>query len=762
MAIENQKTSSQRGAILLATAPIMALFLVLGGVSGILTSNSSNCSTITLQATEVTPSTTPVKPLVAIEPTRLSLSGSWRFTVDRDGQGQAKSWQSPGFDDSRWQSVDVPDTWNVMADYSDYEGCAWYRKTFSVPPDSAQSASVRLRFDAVFYRALIWLNGTFVGQHDGGYTPFEFDISDLVQNDNVLVVEVDNERAYDRIPAILYPGWSYDWWNYGGIVRDVNVDISSRAFIVGQRIVAIPHLVGQDTADSASVTTTITVSNTSGEVFDGKLHAQVVDAQTGQAVVDSILSPALLLQPGETADLALTFALASPKLWHFDHPNLYRWTTDLISSQGQTIDQSDDTFGIRSVEFRGSQLLLNGEPVRLVGLTRHEDSPQAGLAETVDIMAADYQDLKTLNDVFSRPVHYPQADYILDYADQHGILFIPELPAWQLTVDQMADPEMRDLARQQLREMVQSEANHPSIWAWSVGNEIASKSPAGHQYVSDMIAYVKSLDPTRPVGFASNQLYSSPSQDATALSDFVMMNQYFGTWGGSKNGLSAALDQVNRTWPNKPVIISEFGFEPRWNALWGPPTNELNADQYYFIPDNVSADSDLADAQRRQVIADQMAAFRNRPFIVGAIFWTYQDYRTPAGFVMGIVDAQRNHRGSWETLRQAFSPVLFDGLSLNSASDGLRTATVSLRTRGPLAEAIPAYTLRGYTLHWEVMSGDTTLAEGDIALPTLTPGTAWTGQIQWNAQVMDCNVHLSVRRPTGFEALDTTYPASCG
>src|SRR6185369_18001053 len=99
--------------------------------------------------------------------------------------------------------------------------------------------------------------------------------------------------------------------------------------------------------------------------------------------------------------------------------------------------------------------------------------------------------------------------------------------------------------------------------------------------------YVKSLDPTRPVGFASNQLYSSPSSDATSLSDFVMMNEYYGGWGGPKGGLASALDQVNRGWPDKPVIISEFGFEPRWNAFWGPPTRTLNANDYYFILDNV-------------------------------------------------------------------------------------------------------------------------------------------------------------------------------
>src|SRR5439155_17530204 len=145
---------------------------------------------------------------------------------------------------------------------------------------------------------------------------------------------------------------------------------------------------------------------------------------------------------------------------------------------------------------------------------------------------ADYDDLKTLNEVLTRPVHYPQSPLVLDYADRHGILLVPEVPAGQLTREQMARPAMLALEERQLREMVLSEANHPSVIAWSVGNELDSQTVEGWRFVKAAEQTVRELDPTRPVGFASNHLYFSPEIDATRFSDFVLMNEYFGSWGG--------------------------------------------------------------------------------------------------------------------------------------------------------------------------------------------------------------------------------------
>lgn len=433
-----------------------------------------------------------------------------------------------------------------------------------------------------------------------------------------------------------------------------------------------------------------------------------------------------------------------------------------IKKEGQEVHRLESIFGVRSVELKNGQMLLNGEPVRLVGVTRHADSPQFGLAESVQIMAADYDDIKNLNEVLSRPVHYPQAEFILDYADRHGILLIPEVPAWQLTALQMSMPKMQALEKQQLSEMITSEYNHPAIWAWSIGNEIESETPEGHAFVKEMLAYVKSLDPTRPVGFASNRLNSNPSQDATAYSDFVMMNQYWGGWAGPKQGLSGALDAIHAAWPDKTVIISEFGFEPNWNRLWGPATSTLKPEDYYFIPDGTPPDSDLADAQRRLLIRDQMSVFRTKPLIAGAVFWTYQDYRTRSNFVMGVVDPERNKHPSWDVLREEFSPVLIDALKLSPQVDDKRTATIALHTRGPVDVDLPAYTLRGYQLHWSVIPSDSSLtySEGDILLPTLAPAAQWSGEIPLTVPATQYTITISIIRPTGYNVIEHSYNAN--
>jgi len=367
-----------------------------------------------------------------------------------------------------------------------------------------------------------------------------------------------------------------------------------------------------------------------------------------------------------------------------------------------------------------------------------------------------------LNEVLSRPVHYPQNKFILDFADEHGILLIPEVPAWQLTQMQMYSEQMRELEKQQLREMIAEDFNHPSVWAWSIGNEIESDTVSGSEFVEEMIAYVKSLDPTRPVGFASNRLGSQPWFDATALSDFVLMNQYFGTWVGPRQGLGPALDLIHKTWPDKTVIISEYGFEPHWNTLWGPPTSSLNADDYYFVPEDTPSDSEEADIVRRQLITEQMEIFRSKPFVAGAVFWTYQDYRTRSNFIMGLVDYERNRRGSWGILREEYSPALIDSLTFSPISDGKRRATVSLHTRGPIDVDMPAYTLRDYSLHWAVTSpdGTTTFSQGAIPLPMLVPASQWSGGFEVSIPSEEYIVTVNVIRPTGYSVIERSYSAA--
>jgi hypothetical protein len=361
--------------------------------------------------------------------------------------------------------------------------------------------------------------------------------------------------------------------------------------------------------------------------------------------------------------------------------------------------------------------------------------------------------------VLSRPVHYPQADFVLDYCDRNGILLVPEVPAWQLSRDQLGSPGMRALERQQLRELIASAANHPSIWAWSVANEIDSQSVEGWNFVKEMVGYVKRLDPTRPVGFASNRLNGSPELDATRFSDFVLMNEYFGSWAGPEQELGPALDRVHEAFPGKTVIVSEYGLEPHWYELGGPGPDVIDHERYFGVAPEVDRASEAADVERGRVLAAQLAVMRTKPYVAGAIYWTYQDYRTRTNFVMGVVDPQRTRRGTWQLLRDEYSPVRLEALRFTEPANGRAGAKVELRARGPVEADLPAYTLRGYTLRWAVTArdGGSPISAGAVPLPTLTPGAGWTGSVEWPSPGREYVVEMSVVRPTGFAVLERTF-----
>jgi len=696
------------------------------------------------------------RPIVVKEPSSISLSGPWRFLSDINSAGIDEGWFDPGFPDSDWIEVEVPHTWNVMPDYADYEGVAWYRKTFTVDEDITDY-HVKLHFDAVYYEAQVWLNGSYLGEHAGGYTPFGFDVSSLIDKENVLAVRVDNIRLPTRIPDD-----SFDWWHYGGIVRHVGLELSSKVFIERQVVTAVPHITGWDEADLATVSTSVQILNTSSDNFEGMVVADILDDQSGESALNETVVQRVSIPPGGRVAVELRAEIQDPRLWHFDHPNLYRWSSVLQLSADERLHGKEDIFGIRLVQLENAQFILNGEPVRLVGMTRHADSPEYGLAEPAVFMTADFDDMKRLNMVFSRPVHYPQDESVLDYCDRNGILLIPEVPAWQIQESHLSNESTKAAAEQQLREMILTSINHPSIWAWSVGNEIDSNTPAGRDYVRELVAVSHVLDPTRPVGFASFRLDQNQENDASALTDFVFMNEYFGSWHGPKEALPESLDRIHELWPEKVVIISEFGLEAGWtSARWMGDTSLLNNESYYYIEPGTPPDSEQVFSIRSRLIADQMNIFRSRPFVVGAIFWTYQDYRSEMEFKMGLLDQRRHRTAVVDVLRVQYSPLREIEIDIGEVSDGRQTAFVQLVTRGPVDTDLPVYTLREYAIRYSIMATDGNLVsfEGEILLPTIAPASDWNGEITWEVPPDDYLVEISIVRPTGFSVWENRFDA---
>ena len=675
---------------------------------------------------------------------RIDLDHDWRFRTDAADTGVTAGWAGTTPSDTR--QVDVPHTWNIGTN-DDYEGVAWYSKTFVVPA-SLLAFHVELHFGATFYRSRVWVNGVEVGGHEGGHTAYAFDISrQLHAGENRVAVRIDNRPGAATIPGYAMRQaasgnvW-YDWWHYGGIVRDVWLTANDHALIRRQRITS------KINGDTANVSTQVFVENVDGSDGRYRVTTSVIDPD-GKAVAHA--QQDISARAGQPASATLAVNLAHPQLWNVGDGRLYQWVTELHAADGTVLDSRSDTFGLRDIAIRDRRLYVNGKPVRLSGLTRHEDSPWEGLAESVGTIRRDWSDMAALHTTLTRPVHYPQNDAVLDFADRHGILLVPEIPIWQFSEAQLKDPRLLALAKGMMREMIEQDGNHASIFAWSVCNESDASMPGGRAYVDAMAALIHEIDPGRYVTFADADISIKPWKAAPVMHDvdFIMANAYFGSWSGGGNEVDGWLDFVDRAYPDKMVIISEFGYPG------------------VFSPDPASADK-----ARSENLVQQMDAFQRRSFIGGVIFWTYQDYKShrnlwpgqTEGYVdHGLVDENRQRRPSYFAYESRNRPMSVT-TQWQVDKDGLRGFQAMVT--GYPATHLPSYPMQGYIAHWRAMDDrGHELAHGEKSLADLARPVRFDGA--WPTAGKDAAVHLTVdvTAPDGLRASAITseyHPLNIG
>jgi beta-glucuronidase len=659
----------------------------------------------------------------AVAAARIDLDRDWMFRTDPNSIGQRSEWQSHA--PSEVLSVNLPHTWN-LGRQDGYLGKAWYCKTFALPLRSPD-LHVKLHFGATFYSARVWLNGIELGTHEGGYTAYSFDVTHQLRANNYLAVEVDNRIDATTIPGLAQRGdpdaW-YDWWDYGGIVRDVWLTMSGPVEVNRQQIRA------QVKADQASINDLIVLENHLSQQKQFLLSITAFGPNGKPAAHES---RRVDVAPGITPIIIAT-NVRNPELWGIDHPNLYRITVEIGDAQGRVLDQQSDTFGIRSIEIRDRHLLVNGERVRLTGVARHEDSVSEGLAETTGTMRYDYDDMKSLQVALTRPVHYPQSPFILDYADRHGILLIPEIPVWQFSEAQLKNPQVIARAKQQVREMIEESGNHPSIFAWSVCNESDTGTAGGIAYFRTIRDYIRQLDPNRFVTYADDQLPKLKRAEDSAANDadFLMMNQYFGSWHGPESELSESLDRVGRMFSDKMVIISEFGL----------------AGIFAKNPED-------ADPKRVEIIREQMPELARRDWIAGAILWCYQDYKSrrtlrpgwDGGFVEhGLVDEYRQRKPSYYVWKELNAAAAIDARweATTSAAPSRFTVTVIPNS----VEDLPYYPLHNYRLAWQISDESGKLIKRDEqSFADLGKPQVISGQIEPPGDAKRLKLHVTLLRP---------------
>jgi beta-glucuronidase len=659
---------------------------------------------------------------------RTDLDRDWQFRADPEGRGETAGWSATV--PTGTEAVTVPHTWNIGR-LHDYKGVAWYFRSFELPP-RAPGEHVELHFGATFYKARVWLNGMEVGTHEGGFTAYSFDITSRLRAHNVLAVRLDNRAGIATIPGLAArggPDATYDWWPYGGLVRDVWLTTTGPAWIHRQSIrteqgaagakVHDRIFLGGALPDKTQVTVRVTAFGPDNQVAAREMRTVTL----GQA----------------PSEVDVTLNVAHPQLWGLDHPNIYRMSVELAGPNDAVLDQDDQTFGVRTIEIRDRHLLLNGERVRLSGMTRHEDSPWEGLAETPGTMRYDYDDMKGLHTTLTRPVHYPQNPFVLDYADRHGILLIPEIPLWQFSEAQLSDPRVIELARQQMREMIEEAGNHPSIFAWSVANESAMSTAGGIAYFRTLRALIREIDPGRAVSFADDTLYKlqRPEQSAANEADFLMMNEYFGSWHGPAAALGPALDTVDRLYPGKMVIISEMGYAGLF-----------------------AGNSVAADRARIQIIREQLPVLAARDWIAGVVLWCYQDYKSQRnlwpgeteGYVdHGLVDENRQRRPSYGVWKELNSPAQLAARWSGASDRGPEGFSITVT---PNTERnLPFYPLHGYELTWSVLDEQgKSLGNGTRSLSELTQPVSVTGPLPADAHAKRYRLNVKLLSPTGVAA----------
>ena len=525
-------------------------------------------------------------PLTSFDPQarpRVDLAGTWlkeRFDADPDltlsGRGveglgaieaEAMGRFQADYDDRCWDQIHLPGPENVMTPYGpeDYQGGVWYRRSVFVPPEWA-GQRVTLNALAVNYVADVWVNGHWVGYHEGGFTPFALDIAPALNygEENRVAIRVDNPAWGTRDDIV--PGVTPDWWNYTGVIQDFYLEAAPPLWVVradirtpdtsGEVLVdVVLHNAGQR---SQRGTLTLQAYTTDPDA-PGWLTDPLPTAIMGEAAGEPITQQ-VRLEPGQALVLpALRLSIPDPQVWTPEAPALYVLETSLDTNH--TSDATMTQFGVRTVAAAGHQWQLNGEPYFMAGIARHEEWPDSGRTATWEKIRTDLEIIQAHHANFVRTAHYPNHPYTYTLTDRLGLLAAVEIPVWQYGPGAFAAQEQRRIADQMWREMILMGANRPSIILWSMDNE-SQAIPERGAYVQRLTAdYERYLGDGRMLMQSAAADRGGPADPTQAGLDIAGWTLYFGVFYGQDYAADsdAFLQTAHAAYPDKPILVTEYG-----------------------------------------------------------------------------------------------------------------------------------------------------------------------------------------------------------
>ena len=539
----------------------------------------------------------------------LSLNGEWNYIVDVQEEGYYDYRMNPtpwGFfrnakpqkpedlieyDFDKSPTMQIPGDWNTQDErLFFYEGTVWFKKSFNVKTDDGfieGRNKALLYFGAVNYDCRVWVNGKEAGHHVGGFTPFNYDVTEMLkEGENTVIVKVDNKRHAEDVPTLIF-----DWWNYGGITRDVKLVKVTPVYIEDYNVQMV-SLEGRRLAFSARLS----------------------KAEAGHTVTIDI--PELKLKKAVTTDAdgrVQMFAKFKPQLWSPENPKLYQVNISLDNATTIT-----DEIGFRTIETRDKQILLNGQPIFLKGISIHDEKPNGGgRANSTEDARQLLTWAKELGCNFVRLAHYPHHEYMVREAERMGILVWSEIPVyWTIA---WKNPATFANAKQQLTDMISRDHNRANIIIWSIANE-TPHSAERDDFLGRLAQYARTQDSTRLISMAMEvtgaaNYVNRLNDNMNKYVDVVSFNQYIG-WYRDVN------DAPKMKWEipyNKPVIISEFGggaksgYHGAKNQRW---TEEFQENLY----------------------RENIAMIEKIDGLSGTTPWILKDFRSPRRVLPGIQD----------------------------------------------------------------------------------------------------------------------------
>lgn len=555
-----------------------------------------------------------------------SLNGKWDAIIDLYDQGRKNkiflNKKPQGKTDFYEYSFDnglvlnVPSDWNSQnPELKYYEGTVWYARKFDVP--KIENKKLFLYFGAVSYRCRVYLNGKEIGSHEGGFTPFQIEITNQVKTtDNFLVLEVNNTRTPDAMPAM-----AFDWWNYGGITRDVFLVSTPKTFIKD-------YTIQLDKYKADKINATIQLSDSIANV---SFQIEIPELNIKKS-----------LKTNEKGVAVISFNVKKLQRWSPQFPKLYRV---LFCSENDSIEEQ---IGFRNIYVKGTDIYLNDKPIFLKSISIHEEIPQRkGRAFSETDAAMLLTEAKALGCNMIRLAHYPQNEYTVRMAEKMGFLLWEEIPVWQGINFENKDTKTK--AGTMIKEMVQRDKNRCALAFWGVANE-TQPSTVRNDFLKYLIKCCHEIDTTRLITAAFDLVRFNKEKQVFEMNDsfvkeldVVAVNKYMGWYHPWPLSPEKAIWDVA---PDKPLLISEFGGE----ALYGQSGDE-----------NVA--SSWSEDYQAKLYRDNITMFGNIPNLRGISPWVLFDFRSPFRFHptnqdgwnrKGLISDQGFRKKAWYIMRDYY------------------------------------------------------------------------------------------------------------